>query len=169
MSQTAREQLSGAQAELLRALVANGPIPAGFDEQRLRATARSLINKRRQSLARAWPNLIRILGDAYRERFAQYAQAHPLPTGGAPLADGRAFLRWLDSQQPLCDAARLEALAFDMRFTMTADGLRPRHGMVVKLVKLRETPALVVAARLPWLGECRWRIPLGKFSKPAAK
>ena len=53
MNGTARERLVKAQGDLVMALVGKGPIPAGFDEARVRATARSLVNKRRQALARA--------------------------------------------------------------------------------------------------------------------
>src|SRR5271155_3374517 len=116
MTQTPRQRLTEAQAQLVRALVAQGPTPAGFDEDRVRAAARSLVNKRRQAVARVWPKLAEILGSAYNESFTRYAAVQPLPGCAAPLADGRAFLRWLDGQKPLCDAACLEALAFDLRF-----------------------------------------------------
>lgn len=165
MTSIAQQELAAQQAEVVRALVAGGPVPAGFHEERFRAFARSLVNKRRQALARVWPNIARILGEAYGERFTVYAQAHPLPEGGSTLADGRAFLRWLESQGLPGDAARIEALAFDLRWRPTALGLQRRGGFAVKLVKLRETPVLVIAMRLPWLGERWWRVPLGKTGK----
>jgi hypothetical protein len=157
MMTPARERLAKAQADLVRALVANGPAPAGFDEARVRAAGRSLVNKRRQALARAWPSLVHLLGDDFR----QYAEANPLPGCASPTADGRAFLRWLDAKQPLSDSARLEALAFDVRFVVTPKGLRPRH-FAFKLARLRETRGFQIAMRLPLLGECWWRIPLGR-------
>jgi pimeloyl-ACP methyl ester carboxylesterase len=165
MTNAARERLAAEQAEVVRALVAQGPLPVGFHEARFRAFARSLVNKRRQALVRAWPSLIRVIGKAYPEKFTSYAETHPLPEGASTLADGREFLRWLEPQGPPSDAARLEAFAFDLRWKPTALGLSRRGGFAVKLLKLRETPTLVIAARLPWLGE-RWlRVPLGKRGK----
>jgi hypothetical protein len=148
--------LAQRQADLVRALVAQGPIPAGFDEARVRAAARSLVNKRRRSLARAWPKLVEAVGDAYVERFTQYASETPLPGCACTQADGRAFLRWLAAHQPLSDAACLEALTFDVRFVVTPAGLRPRR-FAFKSATLRD--ARVLAARLPFLGERWWRIP----------
>ena len=159
MQNTARERLAKAQGELVRALVAQGPIPAGFDDRMLRVAARSLVNKRRQQTARSWPQLVKIFGDKYPELFTKYAQSHPLPICASPSGDGRAFLRWMESQGPLPDDARLEAMAFDMRFVSTPLGLRRRTGLALKLVKLRETRGFVLALRLPWFGERWWRYP----------
>jgi hypothetical protein len=159
--EAAREKMAARQADLVRALVAKGPIPAGFDQDRVKTLARTLVNKRRQALARAWPALVRILGDPYVERFTTFAQDHPIPASGSPLEDGRQFLRWLESQGPLADAARIEALAFDLHFYATPLGLRRRRGFGVKMARMREAKVLVIALRLPWLGE-RWlRLPLG--------
>ena len=143
----------------MRALVAQGPIPAGFDEARVRATARSLVNKRRQSLARIWPSLVKAIGASYAETFTKYAQAHPMPVCATPRGDGRAFLRWLESQQPLSDALRLEAMAFDLRFASTPRGLSRRGRFGLKVTRLPQSRALVVAWRLPWLGERWWGVP----------
>ena len=44
----ARSRLAQAQTDLVRALVAQGPIPGGFDEARVKAAARALVSKRRQ-------------------------------------------------------------------------------------------------------------------------
>lgn len=160
MTQTARQRLTLAQADLVRALVAQGPIPAGFDAERVRAAARSLVHKRRQCVARAWPKLVEILGETYTETFTRYATARPLPDCPAALADGRAYLRWLDAQSPLCDAARIEALAFDLRFVVTPTGLRLRRGFAFKSVKLHDPPARLIGVRVPWLGARRWRVPV---------
>src|SRR5437867_422173 len=84
----ARERLAKAQGELVRALVAQGPIPAGFDEKLVRVAARSLVNKRRQQTARSWPKLVKIFGAKYPELFTKYAQSHPLPACASPSGDG---------------------------------------------------------------------------------
>ena len=159
MTVETRNRLARSQAELVRALVAQGPMPTGFDEGRVRATARSLVNKRRQALARSWPRLVRGLGDAFVERFTAYATAQPLPMSASTLADGRAFLAWLDRENPLNDEMREQALSFDVRFVATLKGLRRRRGFVVKMVKLRESGTRVLVVRLPWLGERWWRFP----------
>jgi hypothetical protein len=159
MTSTAHELLAKSQAELVRALMAQGPVPAGFDEKRVRAAAGSLVSKRRQAIARAWPKLAAILGDAYVGLFALYGHAQSLPGGGNPLADGREFLRWLDARQPLPDAARAEALAFDIHYAVTPRGLRIRHGFALQWATLTESKSILIAARVPWLGERWWRIP----------
>jgi hypothetical protein len=159
MQTAARERLAKAQGDLVRALVAQGPIPAGFDEKMLRVAARSLVNKRRQQTARSWPQLAKIFGDKYPELFTNYAQSHSLPVCASPSGDGREFLRWMETQGPYSDAARIEAMAFDLRFASTPLGLRRRGGFALKLVKLRETRGFVLAVRLPLFGERWWRCP----------
>ena len=158
----ARERLAKVQADLVRALVQQGPVPAGFDEARVRAAARSLVNKRRQALVRAWPALVSALGDAYTQTFSRYAESQPLPGCANPRADGRAFLRWVEVQAPLSDALRIEAIAFDLRFAISPQGVRPRVGFGLKMARLQDSGKLVIAARLPWLGERWWGVP----SKP---
>src|SRR5204863_6679205 len=125
----------------------------------LRVAARSLVNKRRQQTARSWPNLAKIFGAKYPELFTQYAQSHSLPVCASPSGDGREFLRWMEQQEPLSDDARLEAMAFDLRWASTPLGLRRHGGFALKLVKLRETRGFVLAIRLPWLGQRWWRYP----------
>jgi len=162
MSTDARNKLADTQAQLVRALVAQGPIPTGFEESRLRTTARSLVNKRRQALAQTWPTLVRGVGAAFVERFTAFANEHPLTLSASTLADGRAFLAWLDAQQPLNDVLRIEAMSYDVRFVETPLGLRRRTGFVVKTARLRDSGTRVLAVRLPWLGERWWRFPRRK-------
>lgn len=158
MLSTARQSLAQKQAELVHALVAQGPVPTGFDESRLRTTARSLVNKRRQALARVWPSLVEAVGQSYVETFTRYAEANPLPACPAPRADGRAFLGWLEQQAPLSDAATVEAVAFDLRCLMSAEGLRPRR-FAWKITRLPQSGRRLIAVRLPWLGERWWGLP----------
>ena len=65
----ARERLAARQLELVQALVGGGggggAVPAGFDEQRIRQAARSLVNKRLREVALAWPELTGCLGDRF--------------------------------------------------------------------------------------------------------
>ncbi|NYI07947.1 hypothetical protein FHU37_004976 [Allostreptomyces psammosilenae] len=86
----ARGRLAAAQAELLAALVAGGPAPAGFDPARLRTQAAALAAKRRRVARRVWPELAHALGDRFDPLFDDYAARHPRPAEGAR-ADVRAF------------------------------------------------------------------------------
>jgi hypothetical protein len=159
MDSEARNRLAAAQIELVQALVGQGPVPAGFDVSRVRACERSLLNKRRQSLGRAWPAIAGSLGAAYLDHFTRYAQARPLPPSGSALLDGRVFLDWLDAASLLTDKMRIERLTFDLHYVITPIGPRRRHGFALKTAKLRETPTRLIAAHVPWLGERWWRIP----------
>ncbi len=154
-STESRARLAAQQATLVSALMARGEPPADFDGTRLRAAIVSLARKRARAVARAWPGLALELGRCLDERFAAYAADVPLPRAGGPLADGRAFARWLADRGELPEVGRLQALAVDLRFASTGSGLLPRRGPTCRIAWLRRSRRLVVAVRLPWLGE-RW-------------
>jgi hypothetical protein len=156
MSADARARLAALQAELVAALAGHAAPPTGFDAERIRAAAAALATKRRRAMARAWPGLTA----AIAEHFDSYAAATPLPRLGGPLADGRAFLRWLAARAEYPHQTRLQALAVDLRYATTADGLVPRRGPMLKAAWLRSTRRLVMALRLPWLGEWWVSVPL---------
>ncbi|MEU6162449.1 DUF692 domain-containing protein [Streptomyces sp. NPDC047130] len=80
-SDGARQRVGVAQASLLSALVADGPVPEGFDRARVRVQARALAAKRAGIVAKVAPELPRVLGESYRPLFVAYAIARPL-TGG---------------------------------------------------------------------------------------
>ncbi|MGW0928216.1 DUF692 domain-containing protein [Streptomyces sp. NPDC002644] len=80
-SDRARQRVGVAQASLLSALVADGPVPEGFDRARVRVQARALAAKRAGIVAHVAPELPRILGESYRPLFVAYAIGRPL-TGG---------------------------------------------------------------------------------------
>ena len=86
-----RERLAAEQAALVRALVDGGPVPAGFDPDRVQATAAALARKRAREVARAWPALAAELGDDFTARFLADAARRPPPARGGALADGLAF------------------------------------------------------------------------------
>ncbi|MFI5957257.1 hypothetical protein [Cryptosporangium sp. NPDC051539] len=81
-------ELAAAQAALVAALVAGGPLPAGFDSRRVDAARRALLRKRAGEVAKAWPLLAGGLGPDYLPRFTQWAGGRP-PAGSH--ADGLAF------------------------------------------------------------------------------
>ena len=152
----ARSSLGAAQAELIRALAARSASPGGFDAARFQVAAQALASKRSRAAARAWPRLAGALGEEWRERFRAFARTCPLPREGGPLADGYAFARFLQRAGKLPDEGRLEALAFELRYRRFAAGqFRPRRGVAARACLLGRPRRLVLALRLPFLGE-RW-------------
>lgn len=159
----ARTRLAKAQAELVNALLGKDSVPAGFDASRLRAAEMALAAKRACEAAQTWPDLCRDLGERFTELFAAYAAVTPYPACGGPLADGRAFIRYLQARMDLPPAARLEAMRVDLFFVRRRDGLVPRHGPVLRVALLSHPRRLILAWRLPWLGAHWLCIPLGKI------
>ncbi|RKE21647.1 hypothetical protein BX266_5046 [Streptomyces sp. TLI_171] len=88
----ARRNLAQRQEQLLTALVAGGPAPAGFDPAQLRTQAAGLLAKRRETVGHLMPELPELLGADFAPLFARYAAGRPL-TGGYR-ADARAFADW---------------------------------------------------------------------------
>jgi hypothetical protein len=158
LSAEARQRLAESQAELVQGLTGRGPLPAGFDQERVRTAAEALVRKRMRSAARACPALHRALGEKFALHFEEYAASAPLPREGGPLADGRAFIHFLAGRGELPDAGRLEALAVDLHHVRCASGLVRRRGPAAGVALLRRPRRLVLAVRLPWLGE--WWITL---------
>jgi hypothetical protein len=120
--------LAARQAELVAALVAGGPVPAGFDRHRVAATHRALVDKRRAAVARAWPALADTPG--FADRFAAFAADRP-PAGSR--ADGIAFAAAVRTD--LAEDARAELLLATTarRFALRVD----RHPRGPTLVLLR--------------------------------
>lgn len=155
MSETARQQLAFAQAQLVRALVEGAPAPADFDRERLEVAAESLLLKRARTVAHAWPQLARAMGDLFAAHFASYARVSAIPHDGGPLVDGRAFIDWLERAGFLTDEGRLEAFAFDARYQVRRATIEKRRGPVLRFLRLKASGRLVVVIRLPMVGE-RW-------------
>lgn len=80
--------LASRQAALLAALVAGGPLPAGFDAAAVGVAALALRRKRAGEVARAWPAVAAALGPEWGERFTHWAVGRT-PRGS--LLDGWAF------------------------------------------------------------------------------
>lgn len=99
---TTRQQLAAAQADLLRALMADAPVPAGFDERQVAVEARALRNKRRMVVNYLRPELRDQLGgDRFAELFTAYAAAFPRPTGLRAREDASYFANWLVARKAL--------------------------------------------------------------------
>lgn len=101
MNDTQRERLAAAQAELLRAVLADGAVPAGFDERRLKIEARSLLAKRRGIVAMLDPEVADALGERFRPLFDGYARAHPRRSGSRAREDAADFAHWAREQGEL--------------------------------------------------------------------
>lgn len=89
-----RERLAAAQAELLRALLADGPVPPGFDAERIAVERRALLAKRRGVTAMLGPEVANELGDRFRPLFDAYATTHPRMVGTRAREDAANFAEW---------------------------------------------------------------------------
>ncbi|MBF8193078.1 hypothetical protein ITP53_46905, partial [Nonomuraea sp. K274] len=89
-----RRQLAEAQGRVVAALVAGADPPEGFDQERLRVQAASLIAKRRAVVARIRPDVAVAAGPDLASEFAAYARARTTPPPGYR-ADADDFAAWL--------------------------------------------------------------------------
>lgn len=94
MTRPQRDRLAAAQAELLRALLADGAVPAGFDEDRVRVEKRALLNKRRGIVAMLRPDVAAELDERFRPLFDAYAKSHPKEVGTRFREDAARFAEW---------------------------------------------------------------------------
>ncbi|MDT7799736.1 MAG: hypothetical protein QOI78_3169 [Actinomycetota bacterium] len=90
-----REELAARQAELLHALLADGPPPPGFDKSRLRVEANVLRRKHGRVLAYQRPELAEALGERYGPLFAEFAAGRPKSATEHSHAYADAFTEWL--------------------------------------------------------------------------
>jgi hypothetical protein len=101
MTQPQRERLAAAQAELLRALLADGAVPEGFDAERVRIEKRALLNKRRGIVEMIGPDVAAELGERFRPLFDAYAAAHPKEVGTRFREDAARFAEWATARGEL--------------------------------------------------------------------
>jgi hypothetical protein len=133
VSDSDRQALAAEQRALLAAL-AGGSVPPGFDVGRVALAGRTLLNKRRRAVERAWPALAAV--PAFVDHFAAYAAAVPLPRGGGR-ADGRRCFLHMRAGGFVTDDARVEQVV-DLAMSHWAAAAR--------LGRRR----FVVAVRCPW-------------------
>ncbi|QLY34018.1 hypothetical protein H0264_00450 [Nocardia huaxiensis] len=76
------------QEELVRALVAGGEVPAGFDPAALGATAHALLHKRAEEVAHRFPRLAHDAGPEYTAKYIAWARTRPKVSTAA---DAEAF------------------------------------------------------------------------------
>ena len=134
------------QAQLLAALLRGDDFPSGFVAARAEAAGSTLRRKRGRTVAHEWPALTLCLGDTFTARFDAFDRGAGATASGAPLPDGLAFARWLETAGVvLDDDARVEIL-------LGRAALR-RHGVWVRAARLREPyPRLLVVVRMPFAG-----------------
>ncbi len=109
------------QSELVAALVAGGPVPSGFDPDRLAVARRALLRKRAGEAAAVWPLLTASLGPAWLEVFTA-SVAGRAPVGA--LRDGWDLAHELRRRGDLGDAAVVELA--EREATLHQDGRRRR-------------------------------------------
>lgn len=90
--------LAARQAELVAALVAGAPVPAGFDERLVDTAREALLRKRAGDVARHWPLLAAGLGAQWTQTFTRWAAGRP--TRGS-LRDGWDLALALRADGPL--------------------------------------------------------------------
>lgn len=90
-----RARLAEQQAELLRALLADGPAPPGFDASRLRVEANVLRRKHGRVLAYQRPDLADALGPRFGALFAEFAAGRPKRDSERSQAYAEEFVSWL--------------------------------------------------------------------------
>jgi hypothetical protein len=109
--------LEAQQRAVVRALVAGGPTPPGFDAGRIELTRASLLRKRARGVASHWPALGAM--PDFQRRFIEWAGDRPPESGHA---EGLAFGRHLGRNLP--PAARVErVLAGQGRIARDAVGV----------------------------------------------
>jgi hypothetical protein len=118
----AAADLAARQAELVAALVASGPVPAGFDPDRLAVARRALLRKRAGEAAAVWPLLAASLGRAWPDAFAA-SVAGRAPLGA--LRDGWDLARELSRRGELGDTAAVELA--DREVSLRHHDGRPRR------------------------------------------
>jgi hypothetical protein len=100
-----RRRLAEAQARVVAALVAGGDLPDGFDEQRMRAQAASLVAKRRSIVARIRPDAAIAAGPDLAAEFAAYARSRTAPPPNYR-TDADDFAAWLRARGRLPEPPR---------------------------------------------------------------
>ncbi|WP_062979014.1 hypothetical protein [Nocardia flavorosea] len=110
--------LAERQAALVRALVADGTVPPGFDPAAVQATAEALLRKRARETAAHYPALVHATGPDFTARYVDWARGHPK---AGIVTDALAFARdngvqWPPEPQP---AGRRTALLSRFRSVLS--------------------------------------------------
>jgi hypothetical protein len=151
VASSARAELAAAQLALARALLDDGPVPPGFDAQRVGLLKATLSHKRARSAGQAWPALQRLLGIHFAAQFAEVLGPTPLAREHGPLLDGLRLAEKLEREQRL-DVPTAAALAsVRLRYRREGERLVPKAGVTVSRARAKE--GLALAVRFPGLGQ----------------
>ncbi len=118
------------QGALLRALVADGPVPHGFDADDVETLAHALSHKRSRVAATAWPRLAACLGVRFERMFIEYVAPTPQRPTHAGLVDGLTLAQWAEAQGVLDVAATEELAAVRLLWVPTVEGIVPRSRLL---------------------------------------
>ncbi|QZS53013.1 hypothetical protein COO55_18765 [Rhodococcus opacus] len=106
--------LAGRQAALVRALVAGGEPPEGFDRDAIDTASKALLRKRSGEVGAHLPHVRAALGDRFFALFADWAEGTPK---GSTHADAEAFTAHLESIGHLPEPSRRRRRLFGPRRT----------------------------------------------------
>ena len=160
LTSEARARVAREQETLVSALVANGPVPAGFAAGRIHSAARALQRKRLRTLRHAWPVLAKAFTLTLEEDLAEYFASTPMPTQGGGLADGRSFIRWLAQKQTLPDEVKIGAARFDVQFVVSSSGIRPRRWPTCRVLLASQPRRILLLLHLAAGRLLSWGIPM---------
>lgn len=135
----ARSVLAARQQELVAALVSDGPVPEGFDPERVAAVRLGLARKRLGVLGQHFPALAaEVRSDpALWELYFSWHLSHPPRPQVGSFADGAALVDFLDHEDRLPAAATREALMLRMDTSPAPDGQRiPARWFGVRQVRV---------------------------------
>ncbi|MBC3193816.1 hypothetical protein H7X46_22400 [Pseudonocardia sp. C8] len=124
--------LAERQAELVAALVAGGPDPAGVDPHRLAATRAALLRKRAGLAAAEWPLLAAGLGPRWPAVFAERFAGVP-PYG--PVREGWDLARELAAAGRLGPGAARELAARETEWRYDGRSAPRRRSAVARLLR----------------------------------
>jgi hypothetical protein len=151
MVSPARAELAATQLALAKALLDDGPVPAGFDAERVKLLAGTLSHKRARSAGTAWPSLQRLLGAHFFPRFSEVVAPLPLAREHGPLLDGLRLAERLEAEQRLDGPTAAALASVRLRYRVGAQGFEPRGG--VTFSRAQAADGLALAVRLPGLGQ----------------
>jgi hypothetical protein len=93
-----REELAAKQAQLLRALLADGEPPPGFTAADLTREANALRAKRRRVTALLRPDVAEELGEQFVPAFERFARTHPKSVATRARQDADDFAAWASAE-----------------------------------------------------------------------
>lgn len=151
MASNARAELAAAQLALAKALLDDGPVPPGFDAERVALLKGTLSHKRARSAGQAWPSLQRLLGIHFAAQFAEVVAPTPLAKEHGPLLDGLRLAEKLERERRLDVPAAAALAAVRLRYRHEGGQLVPKAGITLSRARAKE--GLALAVRFPGLGQ----------------